>query len=137
MAGLTRIDPFRDFWPELMGRWAVRAPEGTPTEIKLDVSETEKAYEVKAEIPGAKKEDIHLRVDGNTVSISAERRQEREQKDGERVLLRELSYGSVARAFTLAHDIDEREVVAKLEDGLLKLTLPKRQGSSAKRIEIL
>lgn len=138
MNTLTRFDPFRDFWPELSGRWpgTLRMPEGMPGEIKLDVSETPAAYTVRADIPGAKKEDIHVRVEGNSVSISAERKQEREKKEGERVLLRELVQGSVARSFTLAHDIDEREVVAKLEDGVLNLTLPKRQGGSARKIEI-
>lgn len=138
MAAITRFDPFRDFWPELSARWPTgqRLPEGSAPEIKLDVHETDKAYEVKAEIPGAKKEDIHLRVEGNYVAISAERRQEREQKQGERVLLRELVQGTVSRGFSLAHDIDEREVVAKLEDGVLRLTLPKRSSATARRIEI-
>lgn len=138
MNALSRFDPFRDFWPEFAGRWpgAPRAPEGMPAEIRLDVSETPTAYAVKAEIPGAKKEDIHVRVEGNSVSISAERKQEREKKEGERVLVRELVQGSVARGFTLAHDVDEREVTAKLEDGVLHLNLPKRQGGSARKIEI-
>lgn len=138
MNTLSRFDPLRELWPELMGRWpsTLRTVEGVPAEIKLDVSETPTAYTVRAEIPGARKEDIHLRVEGNRVALSAERRLEREQKEGERVLLRELVSGSVARSFQLAHDIDEREVQAKLEDGVLKLTLPKRVGSSARRIEI-
>lgn len=138
MSALTRFDPFRDLLAEFGNRWpaSLRGPEGAPVEIKLDVSETDKAYEVKAEIPGVKKEDIHVRVEGGYVSISAERRQEREQKEGERVLLRELVQGSASRSFSLAHEIDEREVVAKLEDGVLRLSLPKRSGGSARRIEI-
>lgn len=137
MNALTRVDPFRDFWPEVFGRWpAVRVPEGVPAEIRLDVSENGGANEVTAEMPGARKEDIHVRVEGNRVSISAARQQAREQKDGERVLLRELVSGSVARSFQLAHDIDEREVKARLEDGLLRLTLPKRGGGGARRVEI-
>ncbi|MBN8504525.1 MAG: Hsp20/alpha crystallin family protein [Burkholderiales bacterium] len=139
MNALSRFDPFRDFWPEAFGRFpsaALRVPEGMPAEIRLDVSETASAYEVRAEIPGARKEDIHVRVDGNRVSISAERKQEREQKEGERVLLRELVSGSVARSFQLAQDLDEREVKARLEDGVLRLTLPKRSGGGARRVEI-
>jgi len=138
MADITRFDPFRDFWPELGARWpkGLRLPEGSGPEIKLDVHETDKAYEVKAEIPGAKKEDIHVHVDGSYVSISAERREQREKKEGERVLLREMVQGSVSRGFSLPLAIDEREVQAKLEDGVLRLTLPKRSGGASRRIDI-
>lgn len=138
MSALTRFDPLRDLLAEFGGRWpaVLRLPDGTPTEIKLDVSETDKAYEVKAEIPGAKKEDIHVHVDGSYVSISAERREEREKKEGERALLREIVQGSVSRGFSLPLAIDEREVQAKLEDGVLRLTLPKRSGGAARRIDI-
>jgi len=139
MSNLTRFDPFRDLWPELSsGRWpaAVRMPEGMPAEIKLDVSETPTAYAVKAEIPGAKKEDIHVHVEGNVVSIQAQREQKTEKKEGERVILRELVSGSVSRSFSLSHEIEDREVVAKLEDGVLNLTLPKRRGGAAKRIDV-
>jgi HSP20 family protein len=132
----TRFDPFREFWPEVFARLPARAPEGVPAEIRLDVSETPGAYSVRAEMPGARKEDIHVRVEGNAVSIAAERQQTREQKEGERVLLRELVSGSVARSFTLAQDIDEAAVQAKLEDGVLTLLLPKRSGGGARRIEI-
>ena len=72
MNALSRFDPFRDFWPEAFGRFpsaALRVPEGMPAEIRLDVSETASAYEVRAEIPGARKEDIHVRVDGNRVVV--------------------------------------------------------------------
>lgn len=138
MSALTRFDPLRDLLAEFGGRWptVLRQPDGTPTEIKLDVSETDKAYEVKAEIPGAKKEDIHVHVDGSYVSITAERREQHEKKDGERVLLREMVQGSVSRGFSLPLAIDEREVQAKLEDGVLRLTLPKRSGGASRRIDI-
>lgn len=138
MSALTRFDPLRDLLAEFGGRWpaVLRQPDGTPTEIKLDVTETDKAHEVKAEIPGAKKEDIHVHVDGSYVSISAERREQREKREGERVLLREMVQGSVSRGFSLPLAIDEREVLAKLEDGVLRLTLPKRGGGASRRIAI-
>jgi len=114
----------------------MRLAEETPGEIRIDVTEKEKSYEVRAEIPGAKKEDIRVKVEGNFVSISAEVRKDKEEKSAGRVVLKETYYGSASRGFSLAHEIDAKAVVAKLEDGVLKLTLPKREGSSSKIIEI-
>ncbi|CAG1017856.1 partial Spore protein SP21, partial [Burkholderiaceae bacterium] len=96
----------------------------------------DKDYQVRAEIPGAKKEDIRVTVDGNFVSISAEVRKEKEEKSGGRVLLKETYFGSASRGFSLAHEVDAKAVVAKLEDGVLKLTLPKRQGAGARTVAI-
>ena len=106
-----------------------------PSEIRIDVTERDKDYEVRAEIPGAKKEDIQFNVDGNFVSISAEVKKDTEEKSGGRVVVKETCYGSASRGFSLAQ-IDTAKVVAKLEDGVLKLTLPKRQSGSGKAIEI-
>lgn len=108
-------------------------------DIRLDIDESDKSYTVHAEMPGVKKEDIRLEIDGNRVSIAAEVRkdvEEKDPKDKTRVLMRESYRGSASRSFTLAHDIDESGAVAKLEDGVLKLTLPKRKGSNSRRIAI-
>ena len=127
-----------DFFPEFFRRMT-RPFDAAPVagEIKIDVTENDKDYEVRAEIPGAKKEDIRISVDGNFVSISAEAKKEKEEKSkGGRVLVRETSYGSVSRGFSVGSEIDDKGVVAKLEDGILKLTLPKREGAKARRIEV-
>jgi len=138
MTALTRIDPFDQLLPEAFRRWSrqLRLPDDGPAEIRLDVTENDKDYQVRAEIPGAKKEDVRVSVDGNFVSIVAEFRKEREEKSGGRVVLKETSYGSASRGFTLAHEINAQGVVAKLEDGMLKLTLPKREGGSSRNIPI-
>ncbi len=139
MSALTRYDPIDRLFPELFRRvgWPARfAEEDSPGEIRIDVTEKDKDYEVRAEIPGAKKEDIRVKVDGNFVSISAEVKKDREEKSAGRVVLKETYVGSASRGFTLAHEIDAKGVVAKLEDGVLKLTLPKREGGGAKAIEI-
>ena len=139
MSALTRYDPIDRLFPELFRRvgWPARfAEEDSPGEIRIDVTEKDKDYEVRAEIPGAKKEDIRVKVDGNFVSISAEVKKDREEKSAGRVVLRETYVGSASRGFSLAHEIDAKGVVAKLEDGVLKLTLPKREGGGAKAIEI-
>ena len=138
MTALTRIDPFDQLLPEAFRRWSrqLRLPDDGPAEIRLDVTENDKDYQVRAAIPGAKKDDIRVSVDGNLVSISAEVKQDKEEKKGARVVVRESSYGSASRVFTLAHEIDGNGVVAKLEDGVLKLTLPKREGTTARPIAI-
>ena len=138
MNALTRLDRFEDFMPEFFRRLArpMEFPRDMPGEIRLDVTENEKDYQVRAEIPGAKKDDIRVNVDGNLVSIVAEVRKETEERKGQKLLVRERSYGSASRAFSLAHEIDDKAVVAKLEDGVLKLTLPKRAGTGGRAIAI-
>jgi len=138
MSALTRYDPIERIFPELFRRvaWPTRFADEAPAEIRLDVTENDKSYDVRAEIPGAKKEDIRIKVDGNFVSISAEIKKDKEEKAGGRVVLRETYYGSAARGFSLAHEIDAKGVVAKLEDGMLKLTLPKREGGGSRTIEV-
>jgi len=138
MNALTRFDPIDQMFPEFFRRLGMptRFTESAPGEIRIDVTEKDKDYEVRAEIPGAKKEDIQVKVDGNFVSISAEVKKDKEEKSGGRVVLKETCYGSVSRGFSLAHEIDTARVLAKLEDGVLKLTLPKQEASSSKTIQI-
>jgi HSP20 family protein len=138
MNALTRFERFDDLMPELFRRFArpLTLAEAAPAEIRIDVTENDKDYLVRAEIPGAKKEDIRVSVDGNFVSIAAEVKKEREEKSGGRTLVRETYYGSASRGFSLAHEIDGKAVVAKLEDGVLKLTLPKHEGTAARAIPI-
>ena len=111
--------------------------DGQPElQIKIDVSEDEKAYTVHAEIPGVNKEDILVGVDGNQVSISAEIKNVSEVKEGSRVLRSERYFGSVSRAFSLAQDVDASTVSAKYANGVLELVLPKRTVARSTRIRI-
>ncbi len=137
MNSLTRYER-DDFFPEMVRRLFRGTPwsEGGGGDIRIDVSETDKTYEVSAAVPGAKREDIQVSVDGNFVTISTETKSEREQKEGGRVLLRESYVGRASRSFTLGQEVDADKVKAKLEDGVLKLSLPKREGASARRIQI-
>ena len=135
---LARIDPFGDI-DDLFKGFFVRPAllEGQPQmQIKMDVKEDDNAYTVHAEIPGVKKEDIHVSIEGNQVSISAETKVEKEEKKGEKVLRSERYVGKVARSFTLAHDVDEAKSQAKYSDGVLELTLPKKAVSAAKKLAI-
>ena len=140
MANITRYSPFEDAFDDLFRGFFVRpvsfdAPAGA-AQFRVDVSENEKAYVLRAEIPGVKKEDIHVTIDGDTVAVSAEVKNEKEVKDGERVLRSERYYGKVYRAFTLGQAVDEAGTSAKYLNGVLELTLPKKAAAQAKRISI-
>ena len=139
MANLTRFNPVDDAFDDLFRGFLMRPVrmEGAPeVQIKLDVKEDDKSYTVHAEIPGVKKEDIHVNVDGNQVAISAEVKNDKEVKDGEKVLRSERYYGKVSRAFTLAQDVDEEASQAKYVDGVLELTLAKKSAVKSKRLTI-
>lgn len=141
MVNITRFTPFNDSFDDLLRGFLVRplAFDGAPATaqaIRIDVAEDENAYTVHAEIPGVKKDDIHVTIDNDQVSISAETRNEREVKDGQRVLRSERHYGKVYRAFTLSQAVDDGKSVAKYADGVLELTLPKKAAVSAKRLSI-
>lgn len=139
MANLTRFNPVDDAFDDLFRGFLMRPVrmEGAPeVQIKLDVKEDEKSYTVHAEIPGVKKEDIHVSIDGNQIAISAEVKNEKEVKDGEKLLRSERYYGKVSRAFTLAQDVDEEASQAKYNDGVLELVLVKKAAVKSKRLTI-
>ncbi|MFZ2393018.1 Hsp20/alpha crystallin family protein [Rhodoferax sp.] len=135
---LARIDPFADvgdFFNGFTLRPILCDFEVEP-QIKLEVSEEDKAYRVKAEIPGVKKEDIHVTVDGRQISISAEVKKEKEEKEGEKVIRSERYYGKVSRGFSLEQKVDESGTQAKYTDGVLELTLPKKSGTVSRKITV-
>ena len=139
LARLARFDPFLDMddvFDKFMLRPMRREVQEIEPQIKMDVKESNGDYKIKAEIPGVKKDDIHVSIDGNRVSISAEIKQEKEEKEGEKVIRCERSYGMASRSFTLADEVDQSKVQAKYIDGLLELTLPKKQGSGRKEIPV-
>ncbi|MBI3093564.1 MAG: Hsp20/alpha crystallin family protein [Rhodocyclales bacterium] len=136
MSNLIRRDPLDDFFRGFFVRPVDFGAESDAPAVKIDVKEQEKAYLVQAEIPGVKKEDIHVAVDGAVVSISAERREEKDVREGERVLRTERYFGKVSRSFQLAQEIDEAQVSAKYTDGVLELVLPKKAATQARRITI-
>jgi HSP20 family protein len=136
MSNLTRYDPLDDFFRGFFVRPVEMGSVPEAPAVRVDVKEQEKAFVVHAEMPGIKKEDIHVNIDGPTVSISAERKQEKEVKEGERVLRTERYFGKVSRSFQLGQDIDDANATAKFTDGVLELTLPKKAATQAKRLAI-
>jgi HSP20 family protein len=136
---LTRFDPFwdvSDVMNKFMTRPLLREGMEMEPQIKMDVKEADGKYVVKAEIPGVKKDDIHVTIDGNRVSISAEVKHEKDEKEGEKVIRSERSYGMASRSFSLADEVDQGKVQAKYADGVLELTLPKKAGAARKEIPI-
>ena len=136
MNSLIRRDPFDDLFRGFFVRPVEYGTQAEAPVVKIDVKEQENGYLVHAEIPGVKKEDIHVAIDGAIVSITAERREEKDVKDGERVLRTERYFGKVSRSFQLAQEIDEAQVTAKYTDGVLELALPKKAAAQARRITI-
>ena len=141
MVNVARFTPFDDSFDELLRGFFVRpvAFDGAPQSaqsFRVDVREDDNAYIVHAEIPGVKKDDIHVTIDADQIAISAETRNERETREGERVLRAERHYGKVYRAFTLGQAVDEDKAGAKYADGVLELTLPKKAAVSARRLSI-
>ena len=108
----------------------------TPEKIRVDVKETDKAYTVHAEVPGVAKEDIHVSLDGNVVSLRAEVKQQDTQTQDQKVLRAERYFGAVSRSFQLPMEIDQAGAKAKYDHGVLTLILPKKLSGGSQRLVI-
>ena len=131
---LFDFDPVESTFRNLMRPWRLDT-ERVP-QIRIDLTEHEDSYAVKAEIPGVRKEDIKVRIDGNQVTISAEVKKEKEERKGSRLLRSERQYGFASRSFALASDVDDAKVDAKYVNGVLELMLPKKPTSSGRQITV-
>jgi HSP20 family protein len=139
MANILRYNPVDDAFDDLFRGFFMRpvrfdAPQ--TVQIKLDVNEDDKAFTVNAEIPGVKKEDIKVSIEGSQVAISAEVKNEKEVKEGEKVVRSERYYGQVSRVFSLGQEVDDATAEAQYKDGVLVLRLPKRAASTSKNLLI-
>ncbi len=135
---IPRGSLFDDFFKDMAPGYFVRPLHGEPLpqSIKVDVKENGTAYTVEAEIPGVSKEDIHVTIDGNIVTLRAEVRQLDAQTSDEKLLRSERYYGSVARSFQLPVDIDQTQAKAKYDNGVLTLTLPRKTGGGSQRLAV-
>jgi len=142
MASIQRFDPFNELVDDLFKGFLVRPlsyegrGESTLPRMKVDVAERNGAYTVTAELPGVKKDDIQVTIDGAQVTLAAEVKREREASQDERVLHTERVFGKVSRSFTLPQEVDEAKAEAKFRDGVLELTLPKKAATQRKQISI-
>ncbi len=135
---MARFDPFRNI-DELFSDFPLmptrRSMGMAPPRIRMDVTEDDQNYLVKADIPGVTKDDIKVAIDGNQVSVSAEMKEEKEAS-GAGMLCKERHYGQQYRSFTLPQDVDDTKAEAKYENGVLQLTLPKKAGTGRKQLAI-
>ncbi|QNA89468.1 Hsp20/alpha crystallin family protein [Massilia sp. Dwa41.01b] len=134
--GFARLvdNMFQDFFaPLAQGGNAMDGSTGMP---RLDMTESEQAYDIQAEMPGVDKEDLKVAIDGTRVTIEGECRKANERREGENVVYSERSARKYVRSFTLPTEIDDTAAQARLENGVLHLTLPKKQGKGARRLEI-
>lgn len=143
MTSLARFNPFReltepfndDFFKGFALRPIYRLMDDQP-QMKLDLTEDDKTYFVKAEMPGVHKDEIKVMIDGNQVSVTAETKKQKEEKEGAKTVRSERYCGKIFRSFTLDQSIDQATAVAKYEDGVLELTLPKKPGNHSKLLKI-
>jgi len=128
---------FEDFFNDMFTR-PQYSMTGLPlaSRARMDLVEKADTFEVEVDLPGVNKDDIQVDIQGNRVSISAQSKSEKEQKEGDRVLYSERYAASYARSFDLPQDVDDEKSEATFENGVLKLTLPKRAASANKRLEI-
>jgi len=140
MTNITRYDPFNELVDDLFKGFFVRPlafePRAELVRMKLEVAEKNGTYLVTAELPGVKKEDINITVDGAQVTLAAEVKREKEATENDRLLHTERLFGKVSRTFTLPQELDEAKVEAKFRDGILELALPKKAAAQRKPIAI-
>lgn len=138
MNHLTAYDPFAESGIDEVFRGFFRPVrvEKAPATIKMDVTEQDDAYIVKAEIPGVGKDEIQVSIEGSQVTIGAEVKREKDVKNGERVLRSERYFGSVYRVFTLPVEVDEAASQAKYENGVLELKLVKKPANTGRKLTI-
>ena len=114
----------------------MRSGAGTAPQMKIEVKEDDNSYTIHAEVPGAKKEDIKVTVDGNQITVSAEIKRETEKKEKGRLVHSERYYGNVYRSFALDTAVDEAKGSANYKDGVLELVLPKKSNGSPTRLKV-
>lgn len=136
---LTTYDPFEAMDAFEKAFWGTPSRSGNyPMSFGIDISNEGDAYQLKADLPGFKKEDIHVNVEKDTITVSAERHSEIEDNDKKSKFLRkERSFGSYQRSFTVGDRIDKTQIQAKYENGVLTLTLPKKAEPEQKTFDIV
>lgn len=128
-------EPFADVFQGFLRPIRSLADDDGPR-IDMDLTETDSMYLLKAEIPGVKKEDINVVVEGNTVTISAKKEEEKDVNDQGRALRKERYWGEVSRSVSFALPVNQEQATAKYENGVLTLSLPKASGKDRRMLSI-
>jgi len=139
MTNITLFDPMTNQLNKFFHNWMPREwpfDKELGSDMKIDLSEDKKHFTVRADLPGVKKEDIQVDIDGNRIAISAQAKSFKEEKKGETVIYSERYEGKVFRSFALNSDVDESKAEASYKDGVLELRLPKKSNGKSKRLSI-
>lgn len=128
---------FENMFEDMLAPYSqlARLDSDAATSPRINIAENDKAFEVEAELPGANKEDIKVAIDGRRVTLEAEEKRE-DRKEGENLIYVERTARKFSRAFTLPADVDDGAAQARFENGILRLTLPKRDAAGAKKLAI-
>jgi HSP20 family protein len=138
---IARWEPFREIdemfrqYSPFFGRALRRSGERGEWTPVADISETEKEYVIKVELPEVKKEDVKITLENGVITLSGERRQEKEHKDANAIRIESL-YGTFSRSFSLPENIDPKGIIAEMKDGVLRIRIPKTQATVEKPISI-
>ena len=138
---ITRWEPFREMedmfrqYSPFFSRALRRNGEGGAWVPVADISETDKEYLIKAELPEVQKEDVKVTLENGVITISGERRHEKEQKDTNEIRV-ESFYGTFSRSFSLPENIDAKGIHAETKDGVLRVRIPKTQATVEKPVSI-
>ena len=128
---------FEDFFAPLsLAAQGASWPGDAATQARLNVTENDQAFDVEVEMPGVKKEDVKVSVEQQRITIEGESKQEDEKREGDNVIYSERSSRRFVRSFMLPSEVDEGNAQARMENGVLKLNLPKKQGSAPTRLTI-
>lgn len=126
---------FEDFFAPLTAQGS-RWNDAGAVSPRMKITENEKAFEIQAEMPGVKKEDVKVAIEQGRVTIEGESKESSEQREGETLVYTERSARKFMRSFMLPGDVDDTSAEARLEDGVLCVTLPKKQGSEARKLTV-
>ena len=137
---ITRPRLFDDFFKDFSSSYLVRPllsdPLSSLEQIKIDVTDNGEAFVVRADMPGVNKEDLHVDIEGNYVSLRAEVNQVDNKKQDNKIIYTERYSGVATRSFSLPAEISKDKAKAKYENGVLILTLPKTQNVKLKHLQI-
>jgi HSP20 family protein len=138
---VTRWEPFREFdqmlreYSPFFARGLSRGARGTDWTPLADITETDKEYVIKADLPEVKKEDVKISLENGVITVTGERRREKEHKEENEIRV-ETFYGSFSRSFALPDDIDAAGIQAESKDGVLRVRIPKKEPAQRKPVSI-
>lgn len=124
-SGLSPVNVFDSFFSDMMP--VVRGVGGAFTSFPIDIKENETAYTAEMNVPGFKKEDIDISLDNGIMTIKSEKEESSEQKEDGKYIVKERSVSNLSRSFHIPENVDVSKIEANMEDGVLKITLPKAE----------